>query len=1245
MMETGAKGRNERPEGDISYWKEYLSDYEQDTVLPKFNKADKSCIYVVEEVFIELDDSLSGKLKKIALKHHVSMDTVVEAVWGIVLQKYNNTHDVLFGLTINENNEEKDEKVVPLRIKCNGDTCFHELLRCIETENSKAGQAGIMDINEVQSVLGQSRKLIDHIMVINKHPFGKKDSEPALQKITERSRDKERQDYDFSIEIYCESNICIGFRYNAAVFDRKTVEAAGGHFINAAQAVTEKVDIKICEIDILSEEEKNKLLFDFNNTKTEYPRDKTIHQLFEEQAGKTPLQLAVVSENTKLTYEELNLRANKLASILKEKGVESESIVAIMAQRSVECIIGMLAILKAGGAYLPIDPAYPDERKCYMLEDSGAKVLLTMSDLDPINGMKVPEIIFLDSHSHYWTEGKEASCTSTPDHLAYIMYTSGSTGKPKGTMVEHRNVVRLVKNTNYIQFSKDDRILQTGAIVFDACTFEIWGALLNGLSLYLTDGNNILDARKLQKVLVENKITILWLTSPLFNQLSDKCPEMFSGLKYLLVGGDTLSPRHINNVMEKCPKLKIINGYGPTENTTFSTCFPINRIYEENIPIGKPISNSTAYIVDKYNHLQPVGVFGELWVGGDGVGRGYLNRKDMTSEKFIDNPFIKGDRIYKTGDLARWLPDGNIDFLGRADNQVKIRGFRIELGEIENQLMKHDSIKEAVVIDKTNQNNGKFLCAYFVSDNELTVTQLKEHMLNELPSYMVPSYFTRLEKMPLTPNGKIDRKKLPEPDTSSINTGVEFVPPRNKEEEALAQIWCEVLGLSKVSIEDNFFNLGGDSIKAVEVTARAAEAGTNISTSDIFRCTTIKGIMDSTKTSESKESTFDQFAAVQQKYNLKDYQVQVENKGEDTALTGEIGEYPAAKELKVVIQKEITTYLHRSLPLCAILAYDKYLPWYYNNFIQIFSFTDSSGYVELNYLEPRDCFIEIADVVCLGYHLLKKEKSIIDFIIEKLNMGYYLVMNVDEFYLPNKWDYRKNHFVHSSLIYGYDNGTKQLKAVGFNQERLFTGITFSYGEFIDAYENGKIHYKNYAPWCAWSAVQLIKPKSFDGEFPFSTIGFIKELQDYLLSGSDLRRLYSFEYQPVQVEFGFKVYDVLLRNLQNLLDGKLTIDYRAIHLLSEHKKCLYDRLGYVISKNQLTGKSVELQEQYLEIVEQWNDIRLQYLAQSYSEFDAQRLTKEQKSMLHNVIEKVNDVKEKEYEVLQKVIEQLNLNENR
>jgi thioesterase domain-containing protein/acyl carrier protein len=389
-------------------------------------------------------------------------------------------------------------------------------------------------------------------------------------------------------------------------------------------------------------------------------------------------------------------------------------------------------------------------------------------------------------------------------------------------MVEHKNVIRLVINSNYVELGKETRILQTGAPTFDAAVFEIWGVLLNGGRLYLVPQAVIPDARQLEHQLKKNRVTTLWLSSALFNQLLQQNNDLFSGLEWLLVGGDVLSPLHINLVRKQDRKLKVVNGYGPTENTTFSTAYRIEKEFEDKIPIGKPIGNSTAYILDQYNHLQPPGVPGELYVGGDGVSRGYLNNPEMTTQKFLPVSYRSyiSERIYKTGDLARWLPDGNIEFLGRIDQQIKIRGFRIELAEIECQLLKHDSIKEAavIVVHRTHSNTrtssaneNKYINAYIVSDQELSTTDIREFLSKNLPVYMIPSHFIKIENLPLTLNGKVDKKKL-----MNLKQEVEPpIPPRCVVEEKLIEIWSDLLNIQKekISINDNFFFIGGDSMK------------------------------------------------------------------------------------------------------------------------------------------------------------------------------------------------------------------------------------------------------------------------------------------------------------------------------------------------------------------------------------------------------------------------------------------------
>ncbi|MFC2146102.1 amino acid adenylation domain-containing protein [Acidobacteriota bacterium] len=671
----------------------------------------------------------------------------------------------------------------------------------------------------------------------------------------------EAANYNLVVEIVLFGDIDIDLVYNREYFEPGAIERMSGHFCLIMENIIKNPIQPVHEIDILSEKEKLQLLVDFNDTTVDYPRDMTIHELFAEQVEQTPDYIAVtgplaieyrtyMTHMTYISYRELNEKSNQLASLLKEKGVGPDTITAIMVERSLEMIIGILGILKTGGAYLPIDPDYPVERINYMLADSGAEILLKNDDFTPEAFNNCPK--GASSHLHL----SPAPATS----LAYIMYTSGSTGRPKGVLVDHMNVVRLVINTNYVELTGETRILQTGAPVFDATTFEIWGTLLNGGQLVLVSNDIILNARLLGKTLAKYKITTLWLTSPLFNQLVQQNSHIFSGLKYLLVGGDVLSPQTINRSRDENRGLNIINGYGPTENTTFSTTYLVEKDSRENIPIGKPISNSTAYILDRYGCLQPVGVYGELFVGGDGVARGYLNNPELTAEKFcLQRPggIVKGTGkdhmqscnhasrqpciqatmqlsthhspqypIYCTGDLARWLPDGNIEFLGRIDQQVKIRGFRVELGEIESYIRKYPQIKETVVLAREDQPGEIYLCAYIVKKENFVLPGLRDYLSSALPDFMVPAYFVPVDKIPLTPNGKVDRKALPEPETK---TGETYAATTNEIEKQLVTIWAQILGRDashasqlheSIGIDDNFFRLGGHSLKTISLSSR-----------------------------------------------------------------------------------------------------------------------------------------------------------------------------------------------------------------------------------------------------------------------------------------------------------------------------------------------------------------------------------------------------------------------------------------
>ncbi len=811
----------------IKYWQKYLAGYEQQATIPLKRAATDREVNKTKKVQFTLNTKLTEGLVKVAQNTGVTLNTVVQAMWGILLQKYNNVEDVVFGAVVSGRPEEIKgiEEIVglfintiPVRVRQDKESTFKELIKELQNKSIEAFKYDYVELAEIQSNSELKQDLIDHIIVFENYPI-----EKEVQGLSQENdigfsiRDVqtyEQTNYNFAVIVIPGKELVIKLTYNTSMYDEEYIKKIEGHFTQIAERVVEDTKVKLSEVEILTEEERQQILIDFNNTKTDYPKDKTIHQLFEEQVEKTPDNIAVVYEDKRLTYKELNERANQLARLLRNKGIGTDSIVAIMVERSLEMAVGVLGILKAGGAYLPIDPDYKVDRIKYMLQDSHCNILLCNNSTIELE-LNVDIISLVDVQTCN-KENSNLGNINTPQDLAYIMYTSGSTGKPKGVLIEHRSVVRLVRNTNYIDFGKCSRILQTGALVFDASTFEIWGSLLNGLTLYLVNKEVILDAAKLKNELMRNHIDTIWLTSSLFTQLVSEDASIFKECKNLLVGGDVLSVKHINAVRNECKGINIVNGYGPTENTTFSVCHKIEKEYVDNIPIGRPISSSTAYIVDKNNKLCPIGVAGELCVAGVGLARGYLNSPELTAEKFVNNPFESGTRMYRTGDLARWLADGSIEFLGRLDYQVKIRGFRIELGEIENKLLSYTAVKETVVTANTDSSGSKYLCAYVAGEKELTTMELREHLSNNLPDYMIPSYFIQLDKLPLTPNGKVDRKALPKPDYNK-STGAKYEAPRNIIEEKLIDIWREVLGVEKIGINDNFFELGGHSLNAVKI--------------------------------------------------------------------------------------------------------------------------------------------------------------------------------------------------------------------------------------------------------------------------------------------------------------------------------------------------------------------------------------------------------------------------------------------
>ncbi|ABA24434.1 Amino acid adenylation [Trichormus variabilis ATCC 29413] len=646
-------------------------------------------------------------------------------------------------------------------------------------------------------------------------------------------------------------------QYNTNLFDADTIRRRLAELETLLLGIVSNPDQIIAKLPILPAVEQQ-LLAAWNQTQTDYPQDKSIHQLFAEQVERTPDAVALIFQEQQLTYRELNIRANKLAQYLQTLGVGADVLVGICVERSLEMVVGLLGILKAGGAYVPLDPGYPPERLAFMLADTQIQLLLTQKHLVEKLPTHTATLICLDTDGDTINQTTVENPVSnvTANNLAYVMYTSGSTGQPKGVSVIHQGVVRLVKETNYVSLTNKEVFLQISPISFDASTFEIWGCLLNGGKLVIFPPNTpSLD--ELEQIIQQHQVTTLWLTAGLFHLIVDEKIDALKPLRQLLAGGDVLSVSHVQKFLSTVENCKLINGYGPTENTTFTCCYDITAPLKPgaSIPIGRPIANSQVYILDSHLQPVPIGVTGELYIGGDGLAREYFHRPDLTAERFILHPFNSDpqSRLYKSGDLARYLPDGEIEYLGRIDNQVKVSGFRIELGEIEIAFLQHPAVKEAVVVVREDIPGEKLLVGYFVAetgqDNLSIISELRQFLKQQLPEYMVPKVFMALEALPLNANGKVDRRVLPKPDSSRPELEANYVAPRTPIEQQIADIWTQVLNIKRVGIYDNFFELGGYSLVGIQVISRLRQAlQVEILMSNLFELPTVADLAERVET-------------------------------------------------------------------------------------------------------------------------------------------------------------------------------------------------------------------------------------------------------------------------------------------------------------------------------------------------------------------------------------------------------------
>uniref|UniRef100_UPI0021009365 non-ribosomal peptide synthetase n=1 Tax=Paenibacillus thiaminolyticus TaxID=49283 RepID=UPI0021009365 len=807
------------------------------------------------------------------------MNTLLQTAWGLLLHKYSGTHDAVFGSVVSGRPADLPGvegmiglfiNTIPVRVKSEAGDAVARVLQQVQ-EQALASQAyDYYPLHEIQAQSSKNRELFDHILVFENYPV-----EEQTGSIGDASglnitgvQAEEQTNYDLNVMILPGEEMTLHFDYNAQVYERDGIERLQRHLLHIVEQIAAESSIPVQELELLTMVEREQLLVQFNDTQAAIPEEASIPSLFERQAAQTPDRPAVVFADQCLTYRELEEQANRIAQWLRAHGVSAEDRVGVLMNRSPRLIAGLLGILKAGAAYVPIDPILPKKRMVAMIRDSGMKVMLTdsvqlgmVTDLHKTSlrhvlcpddalteelvgrtgqvdqaGENEGNKISLGGERISLSFAKQLAEHSSapvgveikPTGSAYVIYTSGTTGTPKGVVVEHGNAVNFISGMiRELPFGTHDSMLCITTVSFDIFAAESWVPLSCGMQVVLAGEEAQQDAAVLAELLAQHPVQMMQLTpSRLMLLLGDaRSAAHLRSIETLLVGGEAF-PYTLYEQLREHTDAAVYNMYGPTETTVWSTFDRLEG--EERISIGRPMANTQAYVLNEVLQPQPIGVAGELCIGGAGVARGYWARPELTAEKFVDSPFVPGERLYRTGDLARWLPDGRLQHLGRIDHQVKIRGYRIELGEIEARLLRIPGVSEAVVTvveAKDTKENAQELCAYVTGGHPLEAAELRAALAESLPSYMMPSHFVQLEELPLTPNGKVDRRALPKPAGSAgSGAAAEYTAPRTDVEAKLAQLWQEVLGVERVGIYDNFFELGGHSLKAMTLVSKIHQA-------------------------------------------------------------------------------------------------------------------------------------------------------------------------------------------------------------------------------------------------------------------------------------------------------------------------------------------------------------------------------------------------------------------------------------
>ncbi|MEJ2652588.1 MAG: amino acid adenylation domain-containing protein [Gammaproteobacteria bacterium] len=822
-------------EQDRLYWEEQLHGIEP-LELPTDSIRPPQCSYRGEFMPLSLSKGLSDALADLSRKEGVTVYMLLLAAFDVLLLRYTGQDDVVVATVKVDRQRPEFESLfgyflntLMIRADLAGNPRFDELLARVRTNVLdafahwrypfvKLAERFSFETDSSRHPLFRAAFVMEPSLAV--HVSGWSVSQLDVQSGTSK--------FDLMLEVEQRVGGIIGrFEYSTDLFTRATIARMVAHFQTLLEGIVEAPGSRLSDLPLLTAVEREKLLSEWNDTTVPYPRDMCIHEVFEDQTKCASDAVAVIDAHNIVTYGELNSRANQLAHYLRGLGVGRNILVGLYIERSVEMIVAILGILKAGGAYVPLDPSYPARRLAFMLEETQAPVIVTQAALLGRLPTFQGHVVRMDADRpriEREVESNPPQLTGAQDY-AYIMYTSGSTGMPKGVAVPHRGVLRLVRGARYVEFGPEQTYLLLAPISFDASTFELWGALLHGARCVVFP-DRVPSLHLLEQTIRDYGVTTLWLTAALFNTVIDEAPEILTGIRQLLTGGEALSLPHIRRAKERLPETEVINGYGPTEGTSFTCCYSVPRMLSEtlrSVPIGRPISNTQVYVLDHYLNPVPIGVPGELYIGGDGLANGYLNQPGLTAQRFVVNLFSSDPeaRLYKTGDRVRYLTDGTIEFLGRLDGQLKIRGFRIEPGEIEAALREHPAVAQAVAMARSDGGAPR-LVAYIVpsSTDMPTPNQLQDLLKLWLPEYMVPSAFVFVERLPLTPSGKVDRTALAVPIRSAAGRAKTGAAPRNAIEVQIMRIWEQLFDVSPIGVEDNFFDLGGHSLLAVQLMDR-----------------------------------------------------------------------------------------------------------------------------------------------------------------------------------------------------------------------------------------------------------------------------------------------------------------------------------------------------------------------------------------------------------------------------------------